>query len=114
MKRLAVRLRARFRSARRWLGTFVPGGNGGKRALVHEILSIQVISAAMIGGLAIVSLYFGGQWVDTPVYQRSDLQPATTWEGPLVIQEFGSTTVVFPGQKVDVDNYGILVVRNKD
>ena len=59
-------------------------------------------------------VYFSGQWVNTPIYQRSDLQPATTWVGPLVIQEFGSTTVVFPGQQVDVDDYGILVVRNKD
>ena len=74
MKRLAVRMRAKFRTARRWLGTFVPGGNGGKRALVHEILSIQVISAAMIGGLAIVSLYFGGQWVLQDNYGRWALQ----------------------------------------
>ncbi|MGI9381167.1 MAG: hypothetical protein ACR2OW_16095, partial [Methyloligellaceae bacterium] len=59
-------------------------------------------------------VYFSGQWENTPIYQRSDLQPATTWVGPLVIQEFGSTTVVFPGQQVDVDDYGILVVRNKD
>jgi N-methylhydantoinase A len=28
-----------------------------------------------------------------------------------VIQEFGSTTVVFPGQNVTVDPHGILIVR---
>jgi N-methylhydantoinase A len=28
-----------------------------------------------------------------------------------VIEEFGSTTVVFPGQKLEVDPHGILVVR---
>ena len=31
--------------------------------------------------------------------------------GPLVVEEFGSTTVVFPGQSVEADPHGILVVR---
>ena len=32
-------------------------------------------------------------------------------DGPAVIEEFGSTTVVFPGQDVEVDPHGILIVR---
>jgi N-methylhydantoinase A len=32
--------------------------------------------------------------------------------GPAVIEEFGSTTVVFPGQETEVDPHGILVVRS--
>jgi N-methylhydantoinase A len=28
-----------------------------------------------------------------------------------VVEEFGSTTVVFPGQRLDVDDHGILIVR---
>mgnify|MGYP001811876188 CR=1 FL=1 len=74
MKRLAVRMRSAWRSLSSRLGRFVPGGNSGKRVLVHEILSIQVLSAAMIGGLAIVSLYFGGQWVLQDNYGRWALQ----------------------------------------
>jgi N-methylhydantoinase A len=30
-----------------------------------------------------------------------------------VIEEFGSTTVVFPGQFMEVDLHGILIVREK-
>jgi diguanylate cyclase (GGDEF)-like protein len=45
-----------------------------KRALVHEILSIQVVSAALIGVLAIVGLYWGGQWVLRDNYSRWALQ----------------------------------------
>jgi len=30
-----------------------------------------------------------------------------------VVEEFGSTTVVFPGQYVEVDPHGILVIRSK-
>ena len=47
---------------------------GGKRVLVHEILTIQVLSAALIGGLAIASLYWGGQWVLQDNYSRWALQ----------------------------------------
>jgi diguanylate cyclase (GGDEF)-like protein len=50
------------------------GASNGKRVLVHEILSIQVFSAALFGGLAIASLYWGGQWVLQDNYGRWALQ----------------------------------------
>jgi diguanylate cyclase (GGDEF)-like protein len=52
----------------------LPGDKYGKRMLVHEILSIQVLSAALFGGLAIASLYWGGQWVLQDNYGRWALQ----------------------------------------
>ena len=57
-----------------WLARLGLVGNGGKRVLVHEILSIQVLTAALFGGLAIASLYFGGQWVLQDNYSRWALQ----------------------------------------
>jgi len=45
-----------------------------KRALVHEILSIQVLSAALVGALAIGGLYWGGQWILHDNYSRWALQ----------------------------------------
>ena len=50
------------------------GTKAGKRVLVNEILSIQVISAALIGILAVASLYWGGQWVLHENYGRWALQ----------------------------------------
>jgi diguanylate cyclase (GGDEF)-like protein len=46
----------------------------GKHSLVNEILSIQIISAAFIGILAIASLFWGGQWVLQENYGRWALQ----------------------------------------
>ena len=74
MKSIIARLRSWPRSARQRVLKFRPGNKGGKRVLVHEILSIQVLSAALFGGLAIVSLYFGGQWVLQDNYGRWALQ----------------------------------------
>jgi N-methylhydantoinase A len=57
------------------------------------------------------AVYFGGTFHDTPVYDRATLPPGFRLAGPAVVEEFGSTTVVFPGQHLDVDAHGILVVR---
>lgn len=46
----------------------------GGRLLVNDILSIQVLSVALIGILAVASLYWGGQWVLQENYSRWALQ----------------------------------------
>jgi N-methylhydantoinase A len=56
-------------------------------------------------------VYFGGAFRDTPIYDRSTLPAAFRLDGPAVIEEFGSTSVVFPGQTLAIDERGILIVR---
>ncbi len=56
-------------------------------------------------------VYFGSAFRETPIYDRSTLPAGFRLAGPAVIEEFGSTTVVFPGQQLDVDQHGILIVR---
>ncbi|MCI0516599.1 MAG: GGDEF domain-containing protein, partial [Woeseiaceae bacterium] len=46
----------------------------GKRALVREILSLQIMITAVIGSLAVAALYWGGQWVLQDNYSRWALQ----------------------------------------
>jgi N-methylhydantoinase A len=57
-------------------------------------------------------VYFEGAFRDTPVHDRATLPPGHRLDGPAVIEEFGSTTVVFAGQQVQVDPHGILIVRS--
>ncbi|HEX5789072.1 MAG TPA: EAL domain-containing protein [Woeseiaceae bacterium] len=45
-----------------------------KRGLVNEILSLQIVNAVIIGGFAIATLYWGGQWVLKDSYARWALQ----------------------------------------
>ena len=61
---------------------------------------------------ALRPVYFDGAFRDTPVYDRAALLPGFRIEGPTVIEEFGSTTVVFPGQYLEVDPHGVLIVRS--
>jgi N-methylhydantoinase A len=56
-------------------------------------------------------VWLGGAFRDTAVYDRAVLPPGWRFEGPVIVEEFGSTTVVFPGQTIEVDPHGILVIR---
>jgi N-methylhydantoinase A len=56
-------------------------------------------------------VYFDGQFRDTPVFARASLAAGFKLEGPAIVEEFGSTTVVFPGQVLTVDPHGILIIR---
>jgi N-methylhydantoinase A len=58
-------------------------------------------------------VFFDGGWVDTPIYDRAVLPAGHRLDGPAVIEEFGSTTVVWPGQWLEVDPHGIMLVREK-
>lgn len=49
------------------------------------------------------SAWFDGGFVDTAVYDRYALTPDTLIEGPAIIEERESTTVVAPGDTVRVD-----------
>jgi N-methylhydantoinase A len=61
---------------------------------------------------AVRPVFFDGAFHDTPVYDRASLLPGFRVDGPAVVEEFGSTTVVFPGQFLEVDPHGVLIVRS--
>lgn len=50
-------------------------------------------------------------WCDCPVYQREMLGAGSKFDGPAIIVETGSTTIVSPGDKVEVDDYGNIVIH---
>jgi N-methylhydantoinase A len=58
------------------------------------------------------AVYFGSAFQQTPVFDRAGLPSGGRVSGPAIVEEFGSTTVVFPGQYVEVDPHGILVIRS--
>jgi len=52
-----------------------------------------------------------GGWRDTPVYLRDRLPAAASFEGPAIVEQLDCTTVIEPGQRVEVDPIGNLIVR---
>lgn len=50
-------------------------------------------------------------WQDTRVYQRPDLRAGNCIAGPALVEEYASTTVLFPGDVLEVDKFGNLVIE---
>lgn len=59
------------------------------------------------------SVIFEGDAVNTPVYWRMDLAPGSTFNGPAIVEEFGSTVPIHPGFSVRVDEYRNLIVTRQ-
>jgi N-methylhydantoinase A len=55
-------------------------------------------------------VYFG-EWVETPVYRRGNLPRGFKADGPVVIEERHSVTVVPPRWRVEVGKMGVLELR---
>jgi N-methylhydantoinase A len=48
--------------------------------------------------------------VECPIYSRDELPPGTGFTGPALVSEYGSTTVLFPGDDLSVAATGELVI----
>jgi N-methylhydantoinase A len=55
-------------------------------------------------------LFDQGGPVDCPVYDREKLKPGDKFDGPALVSEYASTTVIFPGDKVAVADTGELII----
>lgn len=49
-------------------------------------------------------------WVETALYERERLGPGMAIEGPAIVEEPTTATVLYPGQTLHVDPYGNLIV----
>jgi N-methylhydantoinase A len=59
-------------------------------------------------------VYFANTgFVDTPTYDRPALRAGNIIDGPTLIEEHASTTVVLPGDIVTVDDFGDLTINIK-
>jgi N-methylhydantoinase A len=67
------------------------------------------VPAASRGARAV---YFGeaGGFVETPTYARAELLAGNRIQGPALVEEHASTTVLGPGDTLEVDTLGNLVI----
>ena len=58
-------------------------------------------------------VYFtkAGDFVDTPTLDRAKLHAGVSLNGPVLVEEYASTTVVLPGDRLTVDGFGNLVIE---
>nr|WP_283813403.1 hydantoinase/oxoprolinase family protein [Bradyrhizobium sp. AUGA SZCCT0177] len=59
-------------------------------------------------------VWFDGNGLDTPVFQRDDLPCGFSFQGPAIIEQVDATTVVPPGASAEVDKYLNIIIRVKE
>jgi N-methylhydantoinase A/oxoprolinase/acetone carboxylase beta subunit len=52
-----------------------------------------------------------GGWTDTLILDRYEIAQEVTYDGPCIVEEAESTTVVCPGQTVEADRSGNLWIH---
>ncbi|MGE5216256.1 MAG: hydantoinase/oxoprolinase family protein, partial [Chloroflexota bacterium] len=57
------------------------------------------------------AVIFENKAIETPIYLRSAFKPGDHLEGPAVIEEMGATILVYPGDKMQVNESGHLVIE---
>jgi N-methylhydantoinase A len=55
-------------------------------------------------------VWFGSAFRATPTFRRAELTAGNRIAGPALIEEHASTTVLMPGDTLEVDVYGNLVI----
>ena len=52
-------------------------------------------------------------WRVCPIYERSLLSAGASFDGPAIVPEFDSTTVVLPGYTAEMDRYFNILINPK-
>ncbi|MEM5470267.1 hydantoinase/oxoprolinase family protein [Hoeflea sp. AS60] len=54
--------------------------------------------------------YFDGAWQDTPHYDRGKLGVGSRVEGPAIIRQYDTTTVLLPAHYAEIDEHGNVLI----
>jgi N-methylhydantoinase A len=94
----------------------------------HEIVMVRAIATASSGELPTMprgtasgtledckiadsKIYFEGQYYPTGIFDRNKMQTDLEIQGPAIISEMDSTTVILPGYQAKVDFIGNLLIN---
>ena len=58
--------------------------------------------------------YLEGKFYNLPVYDRAKLSRGTQVNGPAIVEQLDSTTLIFPNQRAVVEEFGNLMIWLED
>jgi len=61
--------------------------------------------------IALRDVWFDDKWTATPVYDRDRLPPQSVFTGPAILEQLDATTVIHPGDYVEVDGLGNIIIH---
>jgi N-methylhydantoinase A len=85
---------------------------GEMRKPAFEPIAKGAAASDAAAGRGTRPVYFASTgFVDTPTFARAALKAGNRIEGPALIEEHASTTVLHPGDKLEVDAFGDLIIE---
>jgi N-methylhydantoinase A len=84
-------------------------GPGARAAALHVDGGDGDVSRAEV---AATRLYYDGAWHDGTIYDRGRLRAGDRVDGPAIVTELDSTTLILPGSHATVDTVGNLLIRD--
>ncbi len=94
-----------------------------------EIATIRVIGRGTIKGVTLTEsengtgedasaaelrkeqVFFGGEWMESPIYERGTLRPGNVIYGPAIVAQDDTTMVLEPGYAGTVDKFGNIRIE---
>ena len=71
---------------------------------IEGLISLEGAGSGGVSPAGRRRAWFDGRWHDTPVYRREQLAVGTELEGPAIVEQLDTTTVIEPGDHVRVDS----------
>jgi len=56
-------------------------------------------------------VFFESRYIKTPIYERDEMLAGHKIQGPTIIEQLDSTTVIFPNQTATIDEYGNILIK---
>jgi N-methylhydantoinase A/oxoprolinase/acetone carboxylase beta subunit len=82
--------------------------------LIDREESTELVRPYPVDPTGIRSSFLEGAWRDLDLFRRSDLSPGAQLEGPCLVLELHSATLVLEGWRGSIDPYDTLVLEVKD
>ena len=83
----------------------------GELPVIEPVEMIREKGAAEEALIDTREVYFGGEALKTPIYDRSKLKLDAKINGPAIIEEIIATTVIPPDASATVDKYGNIIIK---
>jgi N-methylhydantoinase A len=102
--------------AARVIGTFTGSGDliaGARQEVEQQASPAREPQGTMVGSHR-VYLPEQGQWIESAIVRRSDIGAGTTIDGPCLIPDPDSTTLILPGQRATLlSDHSLLITEEK-
>ncbi|MDQ2744157.1 MAG: hydantoinase/oxoprolinase family protein [Chloroflexota bacterium] len=101
-------------------------GYGYRGSQLIEIVNLRVTGVGLMNKPAMAEMdvrggaatpigtrpvHFEDGFLECPIYGRDTLEPGSQIGGPAIVEEYGSTTAIQPGQQGRIDRYGNLILE---